>query len=109
MVSNQMAGSGGDAPAIISIEYYGEAREEAEQLRSALASSQAQVTDVRECEAEQVDMAVAEIVITIVVAAAAKAVASTVLEYLENYIRQRIADGKSLPDGQVVIKRREDG
>jgi hypothetical protein len=36
-------------------------------------------------------------------------VASIALEHLETYIRQRIEEGKRLPDGQVVIKRREDG
>jgi len=104
-----MTTTAADAPALISIEYYGEAREEAEQLRSVLAQSHAQVTEVRQRDKDDVDMAVAEIIITIVVTAAAKAVASIALEHLETYIRQRIEEGKRLPDGQVVIKRREDG
>ena len=107
MENKQTVAPGGDAPVTISIEYYGEAREEAEQIRSELAQSPAQLTDVRECEPEEVDMAVAEIIITIIVTAAAKAAASTALGYLEKYIRQRIEEGKSLPDGQVVIKRKD--
>jgi len=104
MENNQTAAPGSEAPLAISIEYYGEAREEAEQIRSELAQSPAQLADVRECDSEEVDLAVAEIIITIIVTAAAKAAASTALGYLEKYIRRRIEEGKSLPDGQVVIK-----
>lgn len=106
MESNQMAA---EARARISIEYYGEAKDEAEQFRSALAQSHAHITDVRRRDPDDVDMAVTEIIITIVVTAAAKAVASTALEYLEIYIRKQIEEGKKPPDVQVVIKREEDG
>ena len=107
MQNNQTATPAGDAPILISIEYYGEAREEAEQIRSELAQSPAQLTDVRECDPEEADLAVAEIIITIIVTAAAKAAASTALGYFEAYIRRRIEEGKNLPDGQLVIKRKE--
>lgn len=103
-----MASAGGDASAVISIEYYGDARDDAERLRSELEQSPAEVTGVSESGSGQVDMVAAEIIITIVVAAAAKAVASTALGYLEDYVREQIELKKSTPDIQVVIKR-EDG
>lgn len=94
-----------EATAEISIEYYGAAREEAENMRTVLAQSSAHVNDVRECDVDDLDLAVAEIIITVVATAAAKTAVSIALVYLEDYIRQQIEAGKNVPDGQVVIEK----
>jgi hypothetical protein len=104
MENNEVAVSS-EAAAEISIEYYGEAREEAENMRTVLAQSSAQVNDVRERDVDDLDLAVAEIIITVVATAAAKTAVSIALAYFEDYIRQQIEAGKKLPDGQVVIEK----
>lgn len=109
MENNQALAPGGDAPAVISIEYFGRAADDAERLRAALDQGPLRVTEVRERGAGQVHMGAAEIVITVVVAAAAKAVASTALAHLEDYIRRQIEAKKSPPDLVAVVKRKDDG
>ncbi len=109
MENNQTASTGGVAAPVISIAFYGNAGEDAEQLREALAQSPAEVMGVSERGRGEVDMAAAEIVITIVATAAAKAVASVALGYVEAYVRRKIEERKGGPDLQLVLKRGEDG
>lgn len=92
----------------IAVVYQGvSAKAEAESLHDALQASGIGVEPLSEIAPSGARLGVAEIFVTIVVTAAAKAVITTALQCLEDYLRERME--KERPDVrlQVVLKPQE--
>lgn len=89
----------------ISLAYRGQsAKADAEQMHDKLQASGLAVEPLSEIGRGRADLGAAEIIITIMVTAAAKAVITTALKYVEDYIRERTARGGGDLNLQVVLQ-----
>jgi hypothetical protein len=90
---------------VIAVTYRGAgAKVDAEILEAKLQASGVSVQPLTETGQEQARLGTPEIVLTILASAAVKAVATTALSYLQDYLRERVAEGKKDLNIQVVVK-----
>lgn len=90
----------------LTVAYRGaDAKGEAERLHSSLKSLGAVAEPLSEIKQDDARLGVAEIIITIVVTAAAKAVITTGLKYLEEYLSEYAEKAGTYTKFQAVVKK----
>ena len=108
MVSPQDGATRENETGTIAVAFQGsDAKEEAERIHLELQTSGLAVEPLAEVGQDEARLGAAEIIITIVVTAAAKAVLTTSLKYLEEYLRSRVEGGGANVNVQLVVKAPE--